>query len=222
MFEQVLLRSRIKILYGLFTLIAAFYVYKACPTLREQDVCYTINSCIHWLITNINRRGPIEVSSINMYLKGIFFLSYLTMHSTHFTACYTVSNMWLRTTQIMRGNPLLSPKGYFFQLAAIELLDAPFQRQDSTYHSLCYTSHGALAGTRNSSMGPPLRIDLTIHCTLSECSYHGAKSRSEKKMYYLTMHSTHFAACYTVSDMRLRTTQIMRVNPLLSLTGYLF
>ena len=28
-------------------------------------------------------------------------------------------------------------------------------RQDSTYHSLCYTSRGALAGTRNRSMGPP-------------------------------------------------------------------
>ena len=26
--------------------------------------------------------------------------------------------------------------------------------QDSTYHSVCYTSRGALAGTRNSSMGP--------------------------------------------------------------------
>ena len=28
-------------------------------------------------------------------------------------------------------------------------------RQDTTYHGLCYTSRGALAGTRNSSMGPP-------------------------------------------------------------------
>ena len=27
-------------------------------------------------------------------------------------------------------------------------------RQDNTYCSLSYTSHGALAGTRNSSMGP--------------------------------------------------------------------
>ena len=27
------------------------------------------------------------------------------------------------------------------------------KRQDSTYHSLCYTTHGALAGTRNSSKG---------------------------------------------------------------------
>ena len=27
-------------------------------------------------------------------------------------------------------------------------------RQDGTYHGLCYTSRGVLAGTRNSSMGP--------------------------------------------------------------------
>ena len=35
------------------------------------------------------------------------------------------------------------------------ILYASSHRQDTTYHSLCYTSHGALAGTRNSSMGPP-------------------------------------------------------------------
>ena len=35
------------------------------------------------------------------------------------------------------------------------LLYAPSHRQDSTYHGLCYTSHGALTGMRNSSMGPP-------------------------------------------------------------------
>ena len=34
------------------------------------------------------------------------------------------------------------------------LLYAPSHRQDSTYHGLCYTSRGALAGTRNSSMSP--------------------------------------------------------------------
>ena len=28
-------------------------------------------------------------------------------------------------------------------------------RQDNTYHGLCYTSREALAGTRNSSIGPP-------------------------------------------------------------------
>ena len=41
------------------------------------------------------------------------------------------------------------------KLAAKELLYAPSHRQDSTYHNLCYTSRGALAGMRNSPMGPP-------------------------------------------------------------------
>ena len=44
--------------------------------------------------------------------------------------------------------------GYSFRLTARVLLYAPSHRQDSTYHGLCYTSRGALAGTRNSSMGP--------------------------------------------------------------------
>ena len=39
--------------------------------------------------------------------------------------------------------------GYSFRLAARVLLYAPSHRQDSTYHRLCYTSRGALAGTRN-------------------------------------------------------------------------
>ena len=45
--------------------------------------------------------------------------------------------------------------GYSYRLAARVLLYAPSHRQDNTYHGLCYTSRGALAGTRNSSMGPP-------------------------------------------------------------------
>ena len=36
----------------------------------------------------------------------------------------------------------------------------------------------ALVGTRNSSMGPPWRIDPTIDITVSERSYHGSASRS--------------------------------------------
>ena len=45
--------------------------------------------------------------------------------------------------------------GFSFRLAARVLLYAPSHRQDSTYHDLCYTSRGALAGMRNSSMGSP-------------------------------------------------------------------
>ena len=39
---------------------------------------------------------------------------------------------------------------------------------------LLISSCGALAGMRNSSMGPPWRIDPTTHRTMSERSYHGA------------------------------------------------
>ena len=39
-----------------------------------------------------------------------------------------------------------------FRLAARVLLYASFHRQDNAYHGLCYTSRGALIGTRNSSM----------------------------------------------------------------------
>ena len=44
---------------------------------------------------------------------------------------------------------------YSFRLAARFFLYAPSHRHYSTYHGLCYTSRGALAGTRNSSMGSP-------------------------------------------------------------------
>ena len=44
---------------------------------------------------------------------------------------------------------------HLFRLSAMVLLYAPSHRQDNTYHGYCYTSRGALAGTRNSSTGPP-------------------------------------------------------------------
>ena len=64
-------------------------------------------------------------------------------------------------------------------LPARVLLYASSHRQDNTYHSLCYTSHGAVAGMRNRSMGSPWRIDPTTHHTMSKRSYHGATSRSQ-------------------------------------------
>ena len=65
------------------------------------------------------------------------------------------SDIWLRTILVVREETHCRHIGYFFRLAARVLLYAPFHRQDSTYHGLCYTSRGALAGTRNSLMGPP-------------------------------------------------------------------
>ena len=49
-----------------------------------------------------------------------------------------------------RGNPL-PPHELLFSInsKARVLLYAPSHTKDSTYHSLCYTSRGTLAGTRN-------------------------------------------------------------------------
>ena len=67
---------------------------------------------------------------------------------------------------------------YSFRLTARVLLYAPSNRQDSTYSVfVCYTSCEALAGMRNRSVGPSLRIDLANNRTMSR-HYHRATSCS--------------------------------------------
>ena len=99
---------------------------------------------------------------------------------THFIYGYMASDIWLRTILIVRKETRCRHIGYSFRLTARVPLYAPSHRQDSTYHGLCYTSRGALAGTRNSSMGPP--------------------HEGRKEMFYLTTHSTHFIYGYMASD----------------------
>ena len=77
---------------------------------------------------------------------------YLTTHSTHFIYGYMASDIWLRTILIVRKETRCRHIGYSFRLTARVRLYAPSHRQDNTYHGLCYTSRGALAGTRNSSI----------------------------------------------------------------------
>ena len=96
------------------------------------------------------RRNPLLLLQ-----EGRKEMFYLTTHSTHFIYSYMASDIWLRTTQIVRKETRCRHMGYSYRLTARVLLYAPSHRQDNTYHGLCYTSRGALAGTRNSSMGPP-------------------------------------------------------------------
>ena len=77
---------------------------------------------------------------------------YLMTHSTHFIYDYMASDIWLRTILIVNKETRCRHIGYSYRLTARVLLHAPSHRQDSTYHGLCYSSRGALAGTRNSSM----------------------------------------------------------------------
>ena len=104
---------------------------------------------------------------------------YLTTHSTHFIYGYMASDIWLRTILIVRKETRCRHIGYSYRLTTRVLLYAPSHRQDSTYHGLCYTSRGALAGMRNSQMCPPWRIDPTTHRTMTERSYHWATFSSK-------------------------------------------
>ena len=91
----------------------------------------------------------------DMVKEGRKEMCYLTTHSTHFIYGYMASDIWLRAILIVRKETCCRHIGYSYWLTARVLLYAPSHRQDNTYHGLCYTSRGALAGTRNSSMGPP-------------------------------------------------------------------
>ena len=84
-------------------------------------------------------------------LEGRKEIFYLTTHSTYFIYGYMASDH----SDSEKGNRCRHI-GYSFRLTARVLLYAPSHRQDSTYHGpLLHTSRGALAGTRNSSVGSP-------------------------------------------------------------------
>ena len=87
--------------------------------------------------------------------RGRKEMFYLTTDSTHFIYGYMASGIWLRTILIVRKETRCRHIDYSFRLTARVILYAPSNRQDSTYHGLCYTSRGALARTRNGSMGSP-------------------------------------------------------------------
>ena len=99
---------------------------------------------------------------------------YLTMHSTHFIYGYMASDIWLRTILLVRKETRFRHIGYSYWLTARVLLYAPSHRQDNTYHGLCYTSRGALAGTRNNS---PVKW-LCIWRSAAAGIGHGERSRS--------------------------------------------
>ena len=92
---------------------------------------------------------------------------FFTTHSTHFI--YGVRHMVKDHSDSERGIPL-PPHGILFLISSKGRLYASSNRQDNTYPGLCYTSRRALAGTRNSSMGPPIALQakaLTTELHLS-------------------------------------------------------
>ena len=102
--------------------------------------------------------------------------------NTFYLWLYGVGHMVKYHTDSERGNPM-PHMGYSFWLTARVLLYAPSHRQDNSYHSLWYTSRGALAGTTNSSMVYPMkdRYDDPSHHeqTLLSQSYISLQNQSD-------------------------------------------
>ena len=117
---------------------------------------------------------------------------YLTTHSTHFIYGYMASHIWLRTILIVRKETRCRHIGYSYRLTARVLLYAPSHRQDNTYHGLCYTSRGALAGTRNSSMGPPHEGSIRRPIEQQRC-LGGISISSENFTYFGTLFPSLFS-----------------------------
>ena len=139
---------------------------------KKNSTCANTNAkqTITTIITNLTREN--QKNSLAIYFTKTYYefpdslssiqwypqerereMFYLTTHSTHFIYGYMASDIWLRTTLIERKETRCRHIGYSYRLAARVLLYAQSNRQDNTYHGLCYTSRGALAGTRNSSVG---------------------------------------------------------------------
>ena len=112
-------------------------------------VCHKIFTILNWHLVIkfiVHTVGKEREREINVLFNDALNTFYLLL--------YGVRHMVKDHSDSEKGNPL-PHIGYSYRLTARVLLYAPSHRQDSTYHSLCYTSHGALAGMRNSSMGPP-------------------------------------------------------------------
>ena len=125
---------------------------------------YALIIMLRYYDLQYNLQDILFICSICVMYEWMNEMFYLTTHSTHLILrLYGVRHMVKNHSNSEKGNHCRH-MDYFFRLTARVLLYAPSHRQDTTYHSLRYTSRGALAGTRNSIM--------------SECSYHGATSCS--------------------------------------------
>ena len=112
--------------------------------------------CMSGLTTHhLAERPRTPLVSRTYSMEGRKEMFYLTTHSTHFIYGYIASDIWLRTILIVRMETRCRHIGYSLRLTPRVLLYASSHRQDKTHHGLCYTSRGALAGTRNSSMCSP-------------------------------------------------------------------
>ena len=121
-----------------------FLSYKLNRNMKSQHNLLTIKNIVHVLH---------ETKTLYQRRKegNVLFNDAL---NTFYLRLYGVGHM-VKYHSDSEKKPAVATWGYSFRLTARVILYAPSHRQDSTYHGLCYSSRGALAATRNSSMGPP-------------------------------------------------------------------
>ena len=168
-----------------------------CNWKANTTVVKSVNSSArHYVCFQIKWR----ISSFLKIQKREMF--YLTMHLTHFIYGY-MADIWLRTILIVRKETCRRHMGYSYRLTARVLLYAASHRQDNTYHGFCYTSRGALAGTRNSSMGPPhegsIRRPIALRANALPLSYVPLPKIQKQWNLWICVASKQKSSAYTLS-----------------------
>ena len=108
-----------------------------------QDSLLMKTDCVACFISDFNIKRRKEGNGLFNDTLNTFYLRF-----------YGTIHMVKDHSDSERGNPLL-PHALPFLITARFFLYASSHRKDNTHHGLCYASRGALAGTRNCSIGPP-------------------------------------------------------------------
>ena len=152
--DILIIKGAIQIIYYISVL---YYIFKNFICLYVK-MGIKILKMLRWGMSNKKvRNHNNKCSYLLNFIEREREMFYLMMHSTHFIYDYMALDIWLRTILIVRKETRCHHIGYSYWLTAKVLLYAPSHIQDNTYHGLCYTSRGALAGTSNSSIGPPMK-----------------------------------------------------------------
>ena len=119
----------------------------------ERDIFYLTTHSTHFILRLYGVRHMVKDHSDSEKGEREINVLFNDALNTFYLWLYGVRHMVKDHSDSEKGNPLpthrllllINSKGSFICTS---------HRQDNTYHGLCYTSRGTLAGTRNSSMGP--------------------------------------------------------------------
>ena len=107
------------------------------------------------LADNVNSIGNYQViCQVISVTRKEASASFNNALNTYYLQLYGIGHMVKDHSDSERGNLLPTLHGLILSISSNLFYVHSCHRQDSTYHSFCYTSRGALCGTRNSSVGP--------------------------------------------------------------------